>query len=241
MKARRRRGMLLLALALGCGGLAASSVRERERKLEERVGPLVPALVAARDLPADARLERGALALRRVPARYLPPDALGSAAGVAGARTAVAVPSGGYLTAGDLQGAEGPAARAGGALGRGERAVEVGVSGDAALAAAVPGSRVDVLVSTEAGAGAGGERTFVALADVELLRLGAGTEGGGEALGDAGDAEAAGPSARATLRVTLRQAVYLTAADNFGREIRLLVRPPGDRGRVAAETSAAEL
>ena len=152
MKARRRRGMLLLALALACGGLAASSVRERERRLEERVGPLVPALVAARDLPADARLERGALALRRVPARYLPPDALGSAAGVAGARTAVAVPSGGYLTAGDLQGAEGPAARAGGALGRGERAVEVGVSGDAALAAAVPGSRVDVLVSTEAGA-----------------------------------------------------------------------------------------
>ena len=79
----------------------------------------------------------------------------------------------------------------------------------------------------------------MALADVELLRLGAGTEGGGEALGDPGDAEAAGPSARATLRVTLRQAVYLTAADNFGREIRLLVRPPGDRGRVAAETSAA--
>ena len=80
----------------------------------------------------------------------------------------------------------------------------------------------------------------MALADVELLRLGAGT-GSGEALGDPGDAEAAAPSARATLRVTLRQAVYLTAADNFGREIRLLVRPPGDRGTAAAETSAAEL
>ena len=38
-----------------------------------------------------------------------------------------------------------------------------------------------------------------------------------------------------------RRPVYLTAADNFGREIRLLVRPPGDRGTAAAETSAAEL
>jgi pilus assembly protein CpaB len=29
--------------------------------------------------------------------------------------------------------------------------------------------------------------------------------------------------------VTLRQAVYLTAAESFAREIRLLVRAPGDR------------
>ena len=44
------------------------------------------------------------------------------------------------------------------------------------------------------------------------------------------------------LRVTLRQAVYLTAADNFGREIRLLARPPGDRsGGAGQAVSAAEL
>ena len=56
------------------------------------------------------------------------------------------------------------------------------------------------------------------------------------------DGEAAGPSALATLRVTLRQAVYLTAADNFGREIRLLARPPGDRSGGGSEAvSAAEL
>jgi hypothetical protein len=41
--------------------------------------------------------------------------------------------------------------------------------------------------------------------------------------------------------VTLRQAVYLTAADNFGREIRLLVRPPGDRSTTGADVSAGEL
>jgi pilus assembly protein CpaB len=33
----------------------------------------------------------------------------------------------------------------------------------------------------------------------------------------------------ATLRVTVRQAVYLTAAQNFAQEVRLLPRPAGDR------------
>jgi pilus assembly protein CpaB len=34
----------------------------------------------------------------------------------------------------------------------------------------------------------------------------------------------------ATLRVTVRQAVYLTAAQNFAQEVRLLPRPSGDSG-----------
>jgi hypothetical protein len=41
--------------------------------------------------------------------------------------------------------------------------------------------------------------------------------------------------------VTLRQAVYLTAADNFAREIRLLARPPGDRAPAGAAVSQGEL
>lgn len=235
MKARRRRGLLLLALALASGGLAASTVRERERRVEARVGPLVPVLVAARDISADARLGRGALALRRVPARFVPPDALGSPAGVVGSRTAVALAAGAYLTVGQLRGAREGATR-GGPLGHGERAVEVGVAGGSGLASAVPGSLVDVVVSTEAGAGGG--RSFVALAGVELLRLGPGSDA---SYAEAGDPDANAPGALATLRVSVRQAVYLTAADNFGREIRLLVRPPGDRARTAAETAAAEL
>ena len=94
------------------------------------------------------------------------------------------------------------------------------------LAGAAPGSRVDVVVSTEAGAGGPTGHSFVALADVELLGLGQDT---GAALGDS---EEPGPAVLATLRVTTRQAVYLTAADNFGREIRLLLRPAGDSERV---------
>jgi pilus assembly protein CpaB len=226
-----RRGLLLLALAVACGGLAAMRVGELERDVRARVGPGRPVVVAARGLPADARIPRGALRLAEVPARYAPPDALGAIAEVAGARTAVALPRGSYVTASRLQGA-GSARRPAGALRPGERAVEVAVAGGAALEQAPPGARVDVLVSSEPG-GAGG-RTALALAGVELLGL--------RAL-DGGSPDAEGAAARAgalaTLRVTARQAVYLAAAENFAREVRLLARPPGDRGRSAGTVVGA--
>jgi pilus assembly protein CpaB len=239
--ARRRRGLLLLSVALASGGLAASQVAERERQVEERVGPLVPVLVAARDLASGARVTARALAVRRVPARFVPPDAIGSGAEVTGARTAVPLGAGSYLTAGQLEPGAGSAPGAAGSqLGPGERAVEVGVSGGGMLEALVPGTRVDVVVSTEPGAGGGVGRTLVALADVQLLALRGDPAAGAYAA--AGDEPSPAPAALATMRVTLRQAVYLTAADNFGREIRLLARPPGDRTRAAvAAVSAGDL
>jgi pilus assembly protein CpaB len=243
VKARRRRGLLLLSVALASGGLAAAQVRERERSVAAQVGPAVPVLVAARDLPADARVSARALAVRRVPARFVPPDSLASAAGVVGLQTSAPIAAGGYVTAGLFEGSH-DGHRGVGGVGRGERAVTVAVSGAAGLAA---GSRVDVLVSTESGAGGG--RTLMALAGAELLRLGPGA--GGEGYGDpgagaedAGGAEGgglSGPTALATLRVSLRQAVYLTAADNFAREIRLLARPSGDRSAAGAAVSQGQL
>ena len=218
MKPRRRRGLLLLSLAVAAGGLAASQVRERERAVEEKVGPLVTVVVAKRDIPPDERLRLEDLAVAQVPARYVPPDALTAPARLAGARPAVPVAAGGYVTAGVLQSASGGGP---GALRPGERAVEIGVGGGSALTLAGPGSRVDVLVSSQAHDGAG--RTFVAFENVALLDLRPGVGG----------------RARATLRVTLRQAVYLTAAESFGREVRLLVRPPGDR-RPAGPLAIAE-
>ena len=234
MKKRRRRGLLLLAVALASGGLAAAQVHEREQSVAAQVGPAVPVLVAARDLRAGARVSARALAVRRVPTRFLPRDALASAAGVAGARIAVPVAAGGYLTAGLFEGSNREQSRGGG-VGRGWRAVSVEVSGAGGLPA---GSRVDVLVSTESGAGGG--RTLVALAGAELLRLEAGASGA-PAPDGTGTGGAGGRTALATLRVTLRQAVYLTAADNFAREIRLLARPPGDHSAAGAAVSQGEL
>jgi pilus assembly protein CpaB len=255
VKARRRRGLLLLSVALASGGLAVSQVRERERSVAAQVGPAVPVLVAARDLPAGARVSARALAVRRVPARFVPPDALASAAGVAGLRPTAPIAEGGYVTAGLFEGSnDGHRGVAG--IGRGERAVTVEVSGAAGLAA---GARVDVLVSTESGAAGG--RTLMALAGAQLVRLAPGAGGEGYGYDGAGATGSAGPDAAgadaggaglggsglsggtalATLRVTLRQAVYLTAADNFAREIRLLARPAGDRSPAGAAVSQGQL
>jgi pilus assembly protein CpaB len=208
MTSVRRRGLLLLCFALVCGGLAASQVRERERRAEASVGPRVAVAVARHDLPADHRLSEADLAARRVPARFLPPDALADPAQFAGARTAVPLVAGAYLTAAVLGGAPNDSNQGAG-LQPGQRAVSVRVAG--APADAQPGARVDIVVSTQPAVGGG--RSFVALENVELLAR-------------------RGPLA--TLRVTARQAVYLTAAANFAHEIRLLVRPPGDRRRIGS-------
>jgi pilus assembly protein CpaB len=226
VKARRRRGLLLLSVALASGGLAASQVQQRERSMAAKVGPAVPVLVAARDLHAGARVSTRALAVRRVPARYLPRDALASASDVVGARLAVPVAAGGFLTAGLFEGSKSEHSGVG-SVGRGWRAVSVEVSAVAALDA---GARVDVLVSTESEAGG---RTLVALAGAELIRL----EPSARDAAPPDATASAGPTALATLR----QAVYLTAADNFAREIRLLARPPGDRSRAGAAISQGQL
>jgi len=243
-RVRRRRAFLLLSLALACGGLAASEVASRVREVEAAVGAPVPVLAAARDVPAGEPLRARDLAVRGVPERFAPPDSLASPEEAVGLAVAAPLAEGSYVTYG-LFGEGGRRGSGGGPapgpLRRGERAVEVAVAGGEALAASAPGARVDVLVSTDASQGPG--RTLLALEDVELLDLRPGGAGGDAGFGAAeGEGAVAAASAVATLRVTLRQAVYLTAAQNFAREVRLLPRPPGDRRRGGrAEVAAAGL
>ena len=82
----------------------------------------------------------------------------------------------------------------------------------------------------------------VAVATPAVMRKFESFTGGGAGI-DAGPDEGAEPTGAATtvtLRVTVRQAVYLTAAQNFAREVRLLPRPPGDRGRSGRTVVSAD-
>jgi pilus assembly protein CpaB len=224
---RRRRGALLVGLALLLGALAAADVGRREAAVDRRLAPLVDVVVARRDLPADTRLAPAHLAVRRVPARYAPVGAAGVPAELVGQSLAVAVPRGGYLAAGQI--AE-PSAPAGAPVRAGERAAEVVASGSRELV--VPGARVDVLVTRETGGAAGGAE--LALQDVEVLAA--------SAAPDDGRAEAhPGDRVAATLRVTLRQAVFLSAAQAFARDVRLLPRAAGDRRRSGAVSVGEDL
>lgn len=245
---RKRRAAVLLALALACGGLAASRVQSREHEVEAAVGPLVPVVVTRADVAPGDRLQLQQLAVRQVPERFAPRDALAVPHDVAGQRAAGAIAAGGYVTAGSLESAatqSGGRAAPGAPIRRGERSVELAVAGGAALDDAAPGTRVDVIVTTEPRGGNSAGRTYLALQDVELLAARAaddtGASGGGGAGGAASDGTAAAhASTVATLRVTLKQAVFLTAAQSFAREIRLLVRAPGDKRAAPPLTAQAD-
>jgi pilus assembly protein CpaB len=204
------------------------------RAAAEVAGPLVPVVVAARDVQSEAELTADDLRVVRMPERYAPPDAPTEPAQAVGLRTGGAVAAGSPITTGVI-GVDGDAMP--GALRRGERALELAVAGDGPLLErARPGGRVDVLVSTEPGDGPA--HTSVALEDVELIGLRPGAGGADSPIDPAIDP--AVPTALATLRVTARQAVHLVAAQAFARELRLLPRPRGDRRQVGRLTVTAE-
>jgi pilus assembly protein CpaB len=219
---RRRRAVLLLGLALLLGGLAASDVARRENALDREIGPLLPVVVARTQLPMGAKVTASRLAVRRVPARFAPPGSIASPASIEGLKASIPIPAGGFVLASAVseQGtaAPGPPIRAG------ERVADVTAVAPPELVQ--PGTHVDVLVSQEAGDGSTG-RTTLALEDVEVL---AAAPAGEASEGDAPSA----PRVAASLRVNLRQAVYLAAAQAFARELRLLPRAAGDR-RAGAE------
>ena len=207
---RARRAALLLGLAVILGSLAAADVSRREAALQARLGPLAERVVAARDLAPGRRLRPGDLALRRLPERYVPPDAAAAPEELVGQRLAVPATAGAYL---------GPAHRRlpGAAPVRdGERTLELVAVGSPEWV--VPGARVDVLITRErADGGAAGAE--LALEDVEVLDA-------RPARADAADAGVR--RVAATLLVGKREAVYLASAQSFAREIRLLPRPPGE-------------
>jgi pilus assembly protein CpaB len=215
---RGRRALVLTALALLLGGMAAADVRSRERALRDRLGPAVPVLVTRAPVAFGAPLRPAALAVRHVPARYAPADAYAAPGDVAGLRAEADLPAGADVTPALVGDGTDDADAAGPSVRPGERVAEVIARGSPALV--TPGVRVDVLVTRETADGAGS--TVLALEDAEVL-----------AAAPAPDAEGASGGSRVavSLRTSLRQAVYLAAAQDFARDVRVLPRAPGDRRR----------
>jgi pilus assembly protein CpaB len=205
--------MVLLGLALVLGGLAASDVARREAALRAQLGPAMEVVVARADLAAGRPVEASDLAVRQVPVRYAPTGAATVPETLIGQRLAAPVERGGYVAAAMVASESdvaGPPVR------RGERAAEVIALGARALV--VPGARVDVLVTREGGAAG----TELALEDVEVLAA---------RPAPAAARDECGERVAATLRVSVRDAVYLAAAQSFARELRLLPRAAGDDER----------
>ncbi len=210
---RRSGGWLVAAGAIG---LVAAVMTVRAAGPE----PLAARIVVAREpLPAGLLLdaETTAASLRTMPVPEGLPlrGTFSDPAEAVGRRVAAPVGPGELLSEAALGGApgSGPAP-----LAVGERAVAVPLSAAGGSAAGLSaGARVDVVASS--GEGLTGTTALV-VADAEVLAVAvsppqAGFEGSvGEAL----------------LRVSSRQALRITAALNFSREVRLLARPADELG-----------
>lgn len=231
---RRSRSLALLGIAAVCAGLASSMVGGYARDVRAQVGPLASVLVARTQIPrgrtlTPANISRY-LALRRIPARFIPPRALRFPADAVGLRSLVPIAAGSYLSAAELASPTGRDDASQPNRLHGRRVVEVTIAGAAAFQSALrPGARVDVLITSERGPGA--PRTYLALQRIELADF-----------RPAADGEAATGDDReslAWLRVTLQQAVLLTAAQNFARELRLVPRAAGEDRRYPPSTASA--
>jgi Flp pilus assembly protein CpaB len=212
---RRTRALVFLVAALVCAALAATVAGRYRSRVEARYGPLRPVVVATSELaagqPIGVEKAGAALAVRRVPASFVPPGALVRPADALGRAPGATIPAGSYVLGAQLAVPRPDAPRAPG-VGDGLRPVEVAVAGAQALTVgdgSPEGSRVDVVVARQAGLGRSAQAR-IAATDVRLLAL----------------QSPAGPGEgwSATLAVTEQQALALIGAQSAGREIRLLPR-----------------
>jgi Flp pilus assembly protein CpaB len=215
---RRGRSLAFVLAALLAAVAAAAIADGYGARVARGYGELRPVVVATAALepgrPIDPGRAADRLELRRVPARFVPPDALAAPAAAIGLVPAAIVPAGSYLLASQLRPPRRQGAGAVG-LGAGLQPVDIAVEGAEALllgGGRPAGSRVDVVVTAEP-TGSGPGRTYVAAAAVPLL-----------ALAPATDPTAAEGTSVATLGLTRDQALRLIAAESFARRLTLLAR-----------------
>lgn len=220
---RRARAVGFACAAALCAALAAAATGGAGSGPD--LGELRPVVAATATLPAHRPLSEKAvsagLEIRRVPERFVAPDALDDPSQAVGRRPAAAIPAGGYLVASQLEPLGRPGRERGPHLAHGLHPVEIVVAGAGALASSSgdgPGRSVDVVVTTEPTTGAGAGRTFVAARAVGLLDLR--PQGADEAPAD----PAAGDVWVATLALTRAEALRLIHAQSFAREVRLIGR-----------------
>lgn len=213
---RRTRALGFLLAALACAALAAAAAGRYRSGVDARYGPLRPVVVAASDLaagrPIGPSAARRALAVRRIPRRFVPPGSLRDPGEALGLAPVALVPAGSYVQATQLS-VPGPDRSASAPAGPGRRPVQVSVRGAEALlvgGASPEGGRVDVVVSEQPGLGRKG-RTYLAAEGVRLLAL--------------SEPAGAGEGWTATLALTRSQALELISAEAGARQVRLLPMP----------------
>ena len=190
-----------------CALLAGWLTLNYTSRANQRTGPMRSVLVAAAPFERGAQLGADAqLALRAVPERFAPPDALNDPSDVIGERLLTAIPAGAFVTRSILSGAAESEDRF--KLRRSERAISVEAVVSPVGESLAAGDRIDLLAS-----GFGGDQSTISLIS------------GAEVL-DVAEGAAAGRT-RPTLRLASDQVPAVVRADVFAHELRAVVRPVG--------------
>lgn len=210
--------------------MSVSLVSRHTNAVNAQLGPLEEVLMSKHELSegtvikpenADRYLET-----RLVAKRFLPREHFGTAEQLFGLKALVDIPAGTYISPGQLSdGGESKEPE----IRTGLRAVEVPVVASPSLAGLiVPGSQVDFLVTVEAEGGAG--MTYLAYENLPVIAVSRSADSGADTEGM--KAEEGLGKMLVTVRVSAGVAVYLVAAENFAKQIRVLPRSSGDNRRI---------
>jgi Flp pilus assembly protein CpaB len=219
---RRIRALAFATGALLCAALAAGLASGYRTEIAAEYGALRSVVATVESLPPRRVLRpkvvERSLEVRRVPERFVPPDALAIPEEAVGRAPAAPLPAGSYLLASHLLEAASPK-RSSRRPGPGRAPVDIAVAAAGGLIRQAGGQlrRVDVVVVSEPGPGRRG-RTSVAAEGVRLLDL---------RPADADAELSPGPTTGsyvATLALTRAQAVRLIQAESFARQVRLIAR-----------------
>lgn len=165
---------ILMALAFLLGSLAFVLVRgyqDRVEALRPAVGPMVPVVVASADLARGSILAEAMLESSTMPESFVPPGAVASPAAAAGRVLTADIAAGEVLTASRLSApGAGPIAAL---VPEGLRAMAI--AAPLPENALRPGDHVDVYATY----GGGRPHTELAASALEILRIIAGSSGGG--------------------------------------------------------------
>jgi len=215
----RTRFLMIGALALLAGLLAAVLV---SKYMQQRAGvapDMAQVMVSATDLQVGARIEDRDVHVVSIPASEMPPSAPRKKADVIGHGVILPIPKGQFILPSQLAG-ENAGAGLPALIPPGMRAVSVRVNEVVSVAGFVtPGTRVDVLL-TGAPNGSGDQQTTTVLQNVAVLASGHTLE-----RTSTGEAQ---NTAVITLLVSPEDAQRLTLAAGAGGHIQLALRNPLD-------------
>ncbi len=233
----RPKTLVLFALALGCGSIAAVGINQmlsnRNQPVIHVTGQTEPILVALKELNMGELLTPTVVKLEPWPKDKLPPGALTKLADIEGRRTKSKLFAGEPLLEQKLLNKDAEMAGAAQFIPKGYRVVAIKVDDVSAASSLIkPGDRVDVLVHLRANPGSGinETQTVTILQDVKVFSV-------NEIFHRSHDgAEEAITARTVSLMVTPAQAEVVTLATEMGT-IRLVLRSMEDDS--IAETSGA--